>query len=130
MENNGINLKMSIDYSIKGLLVFWRENMDFVNYMLRGGIVPVIETLIYWMLFKGTFEKKRNGWSSYLILSIYTLSILAISYLGTFGLPSSIKLVVLIVVGCIIAKLLFHASWKILSYMKESMHYRLRLVIV
>lgn len=95
-----------------GINVFWRGKMVFLDYVLRGGSVAIVETLINWTLFNGVFEKKKSGWRNIAILSIYTFSILVISYLGTFGLPSTVKLIALIVIGGCIAKLLFHVSWK------------------
>ncbi|WP_099466757.1 ATP-binding protein [Konateibacter massiliensis] len=86
--------------------------MEFVQYAIKGSISIIADTMIYWIFLNGIFERKRKGWKNGFVLSMYALSILALSYLGTFGLPSSIKLIVLVFVGIGVTKLLFHALWK------------------
>lgn len=88
--------------------------MDFILYALKGGFIAVFEVAIYWIFFKGVFEKKKEGLKNLFILLIYLFTLIAVSYLNKYGLSITVKLFVLIVVGNVIAKVLFQASWKVI----------------
>lgn len=86
--------------------------MDFIQYALKGGITFVVETVIYWIFFNGVFELKRRGWKNGLVLLFFPICLLLVSYYGKLGLPLTIKLLILMIINTIIAKMLFHASLK------------------
>lgn len=88
--------------------------MDFLLYALKGSFIAAIEVIIYWIFFKGVFERKNKDIKNLFILLIYFFALIVVSYLNKYGLPITIKLVVIIVVGNIIAKILFQASWKVI----------------
>lgn len=83
--------------------------MDFMEYALKGSITALIEAVIYWTLFTGIFDKKEISWKNGLKLSILPISLITIGY---FNLPATFKLLLLISIGCLIAKMIFESSWK------------------
>jgi hypothetical protein len=83
--------------------------MDFMQYALKGTITAIVELIIYWTFFTGIFDKKRKGWKNGLKLFAFYISIITTSY---FALPATFKLLLLIIIGCLIAKMIFDASWK------------------
>ncbi len=83
--------------------------MDFMQYALKGTITAMIEVVVYWTFFTGIFEKKKKSLKNGLILSIFPISIITIGY---FAFPATIKLLLLIIVGCLIVKIIFESSWR------------------
>lgn len=93
--------------------IIWRGIiMDFIQYAVRGSIVAVIETVIFWVFYNGLFEKKKDGWINWVKLLLFTLLLIFVSYFYQFGLSVSIKAIIIILIGSVIVKLLFKASWK------------------
>lgn len=86
--------------------------MDFIQYTLGGCIIAVFETLIYWIFLNGVYEKKKRGWKNGLILLIFPISLIVLSYLGKFGLPDTVKFLIIMVIAFVIAKIIFQAPWK------------------
>lgn len=86
--------------------------MDFIMYSLKGSLSVICEMMIYWILFNGVFMRKKKRWINVIALFIYGFSILVISYVGRAGLPSTVKLIMVVFVGAMIARILFDASWK------------------
>lgn len=86
--------------------------MDFIIYSLKGSLSVIIDTMIYWILFNGVFMRKKKIWINVVALFVYGFSILIISYIGRAGLPSTVKLIMMVFIGAMIAKVLFDASWK------------------
>lgn len=86
--------------------------MDFIMYSLKGSLSVICEVMIYWILFNGVFMRKKKRWINVIALFIYGFSILVISYVGRAGLPSTVKLIMVVFIGAVIARILFDASWK------------------
>ncbi|MBA4688146.1 MAG: GHKL domain-containing protein [Candidatus Galacturonibacter soehngenii] len=86
--------------------------MDFIMYSLKGSLSVICEMMIYWILFNGVFMRKKKRWINVIALFIYGFSILVISYVGRAGLPSTVKLIMVVFIGAMIARILFDASWK------------------
>jgi len=85
--------------------------MDFIQHVLKVDVIltPLVEMLIYWILFSGFFEKKENSWKNVLKVAILPVSIITISY---FAPSATIKMLLLFVIGCIICFITFQASIK------------------
>ncbi|MFA9377724.1 MAG: ATP-binding protein [Lachnotalea sp.] len=86
--------------------------VSFIRYAINGSILVVIETIIYWVFFNGLFEKKRQSWMNGFIMLAFPICLIVLSYFGQYGLPDSAKLLMILVIGFILAKILFRASWK------------------
>ncbi|KAB1434548.1 hypothetical protein [Candidatus Galacturonibacter soehngenii] len=81
--------------------------MDFIMYSLKGSLSVICEVMIYWILFNGVFMRKKKRWINVIALFIYGFSILVISYVGRAGLPSTVKLIMVVFIGAVIARILF-----------------------